>query len=197
MKGRATNGLEEPWKRCVARLRAELGEEVFASWFGRLSLESVANRQARFTVPTRFLKSWIESHYLDRIRAALNSEIGDIADIVVAVRSSTCTPGTGVPLVHDGAHEPRQAEFSLPPPQETAPAWRAPARRDEAASAQDSLSGSPLDRRLTFATFLVGRSNQLAYAAARRVVEAKAGQAPVFSPLYIHAAVGLGKTHLL
>ena len=198
MKGRPIESLAEPWKRCVARLRAELGEEVFASWFGRLSLESVANRQARFTVPTRFLKSWIESHYLERIRAALNSEIGDIADLVVAVRSSTCAPGTGVALVHGGAHEPRQAEFTLPPPQETPPAaWRGPARRDEAASAHDQLSGSPLDRRLTFATFLVGRSNQLAYAAARRVVEAKAGQAPVFSPLYIHAAVGLGKTHLL
>jgi chromosomal replication initiator protein len=192
------NSLEEPWKRCGARLRAELGEDVFTSWFGRLDLESVANRQARFTVPTRFLKSWIESHYLDRIRAALNSEIGDIAELVVAVRSSTAPgPAASAPPAHDGVHEPRQAEFVASPPQEPTAAWRAPARRDEAAGAQDSLSGSPLDRRLTFATFLVGRSNQLAYAAARRVTEAKAGRMPVFSPLYIHAAVGLGKTHLL
>jgi chromosomal replication initiator protein len=193
-KGRTMNGLEEPWKRCGVRLRAELGEDVFTSWFGRLELESIANRQARFTVPTRFLKSWIESHYLDRIRAALNSEIGDIADLAIAVRSSTCAPGAGAPLANYGAHEPRQAEFAHAP----APlaAARAPARRDEAL-AHEALSGSPLDRRLTFATFLVGRSNQLAYAAARRVTEAKAGQMPAFSPLYIHAAVGLGKTHLL
>src|SRR5438270_10319544 len=45
-KGRAMNGLEEPWKRCGARLRAELGEAVFSSWFGRLDLESIANHQA-------------------------------------------------------------------------------------------------------------------------------------------------------
>ena len=192
------DSLEEPWKRCGARLRAELGEDVFVSWFGRLCLESVTNRQARFTVPTRFLKSWIESHYLDRIRAALNSEIGDVAELTIVVRSSTCAagPADGAPPAHDGAREPRQAEFSLPPPSQAA-GWRTPARRDEAALAQDSLAGSPLDRRLTFATFLVGRSNQLAYAAARRIVEAKAGQAPAFSPLYVHAAVGLGKTHLL
>jgi chromosomal replication initiator protein len=197
-KGRAMNGLEEPWKRCGARLRAELGEAVFSSWFGRLDLESIANRQARFTVPTRFLKSWIESHYLDRIRAALNSEIGDIAELVVAVRSSTAPApmvAAGRPAV-DGVREPRQADFVSSPPNDTAAA-RPPARRDEGAPAQDSLAGSPLDRRLTFATFLVGRSNQLAYAAARRVTEAKAGKLPVFSPLYIHSAVGLGKTHLL
>ena len=61
----------------------------------------------------------------------------------------------------------------------------------------EPLASSPLDRRLTFASFLVGRSNQLAYSAAQRVVEDRAGQAPAFSPLYVHSAVGLGKTHLL
>ena len=35
-RGRAMTGLEEPWKRCAARLRAELGEDIFTSWFGRL-----------------------------------------------------------------------------------------------------------------------------------------------------------------
>ena len=44
-------------------------------------------------MPTRFLKSWIESHYLDRILAALNSEIGGIADLTIAVRSSTRATG--------------------------------------------------------------------------------------------------------
>ena len=61
----------------------------------------------------------------------------------------------------------------------------------------EALAGSPLDRRLNLPSFLVGRANQLAYSAAQRVVEARAGKPPAFSPLYIHAAVGLGKTHLL
>ena len=46
-----------PWRRCCERLRAELGEDIFNSWFGRLELESVAGGQARLSVPTRFLKS--------------------------------------------------------------------------------------------------------------------------------------------
>ncbi len=57
--------------------------------------------------------------------------------------------------------------------------------------------GSPLDRRLTFLTFQIGRSNQLAYTVARKVAENAAGSPPAFRPLYVHSAVGLGKTHLL
>ena len=61
----------------------------------------------------------------------------------------------------------------------------------------DGIQGSPLDRRLTFASFLLGRSNALAHAAAERVSRIEAGAAPLYNPLYIHSAVGLGKTHLL
>jgi chromosomal replication initiator protein len=197
--GRQMNSLVEAWKRCCARLRAELGEDIFTSWFGRLELETAADGRACFTVPTRFLKSWIESHYVDRILAALNSEIGGIADLTIAVRSSTRGPACGASPAptHDSLREPRPAEYSAAPLQEAAAGSRGIARRADATPAQDSLAGSPLDRRLTFQTFLVGRSNQLAYAAARRVTETKTGQMPAFSPLYIHAAVGLGKTHLL
>lgn len=59
------------------------------------------------------------------------------------------------------------------------------------------LNGSPLDPRLTFASFVIGRSNTLAHAAARQVAEGRRGDPVMFNPLYIHAGVGLGKTHLL
>jgi chromosomal replication initiator protein len=61
----------------------------------------------------------------------------------------------------------------------------------------DALGGSPLDPRLTFDTFVVGRSNTLAHAAAKQVAQGRRGDAVMFNPLYIHAGVGLGKTHLL
>jgi chromosomal replication initiator protein len=64
-------------------------------------------------------------------------------------------------------------------------------------NAHESLGGSPLDPRLTFDTFVVGRSNTLAHAAAKQVAVARRGDAVLFNPLYIHAGVGLGKTHLL
>jgi chromosomal replication initiator protein len=59
------------------------------------------------------------------------------------------------------------------------------------------MGGSPLDPRLTFLRFMVGRSNTLAHAAARQVAEGRRGESVMFNPLYIHAGVGLGKTHLL
>ena len=65
------------------------------------------------------------------------------------------------------------------------------------ASVHEALGGSPLDARLSFDTFVVGRSNTLAQAAAKQVAVAKRGDAVMFNPLYIHAGVGLGKTHLL
>lgn len=85
-------GAAETWGRVKRRLRAELGEDVFASWFGRLELEAVAEGRARLTVPTRFLKSWIESHYLDRVLAVYRSENPEVEGIAVGVRGSPPPP---------------------------------------------------------------------------------------------------------
>src|SRR5205807_3193959 len=64
-------------------------------------------------------------------------------------------------------------------------------------AAHEALGGSPLDPRLTFETFVVGRSNTLAHAAAKQVAQGRRGDPVMFNPLYIHSGVGLGKTHLL
>ena len=57
----------ELWGRISRRLRAELGEEVFTSWFGRLELDGIADGAAQLSVPPKFLKSWIQSHYQERM----------------------------------------------------------------------------------------------------------------------------------
>jgi chromosomal replication initiator protein len=64
-------------------------------------------------------------------------------------------------------------------------------------AAHEASGGSPLDPRLTFDTFMIGRSNTLSHAAAKQVASARRGDLVMFNPLYIHAGVGLGKTHLL
>jgi len=193
------DNIEEAWRRCRTRLRAELGEDVFTSWFGRLELEAIVKKNVRFTVPTRFLKSWIESHYLDRIRAVLTGELGEISGMSIAVRSSTRSANPAADTQDErrpGVSETRQAKFTTGPLDAEA-GGRAASPKNEGAAAREPLAGSPLDRRLTFTTFVHGRSNQLAFSAAQRVAEALPGQAPAFSPLYVHASVGLGKTHLL
>jgi chromosomal replication initiator protein len=50
------------WSRVKGRLRAEIGEDVFSSWFARMDLEALEEGTVRLSVPTRFLKSWIQSH---------------------------------------------------------------------------------------------------------------------------------------
>jgi chromosomal replication initiator protein len=192
MAGSGMASLAQSWRRCCERLRAELGEDIFSSWFGRIELEAVSGGQARLSVPTRFLKSWIDTHYLGQITAALSAEVGPVARIVVSVRSSTRPEAqTKAENCALGASKAAAVEQGR-----SAPAVVRMPGRSTVPSTGETLVGSPLDRRLTFSTFQVGRSNQLAFSAAQRVAEHRTGER-TFSPLYVHAAVGLGKTHLL
>ncbi len=190
--------LQQSWGRCCERLRAELGEDIFNSWFGRLDLESVAGGQARLSVPTRFLKSWIDTHYLGHITSALAVEFGALARIAVVVRSSTRvepqTAGAAVCALPATARPPAAPAGGEAHGAQTA---RRGTTNSPPHAVAEALVGSPLDRRLTFATFQVGRSNQLAFTAAQRVADDVGGAASSFCPLFIHSAVGLGKTHLL
>jgi chromosomal replication initiator protein len=192
--------LAESWRRCCKRLCAELGEDVFSSWFGRVTMESLEGGHAHFSVPTRFLKSWIESHYHERILSALGAEVGGVASISISVRSAAAAPGlqAAPATVHACAPKAidpaRVGAFHAPA---AAYAARGAARAEVVGQRVEAVEGSPLDRRLTFASFLVGRPNQLAFSAAQRVADGRVGEPPAFSPLYVHAAVGLGKTHLL
>jgi chromosomal replication initiator protein len=76
-------GKGEAWMRIRRRLRAELGEEVFSSWFGCLELDALSDQDVYLSVPTKFLKSWIQSHYVDRILPALASEFPEIKRVSI------------------------------------------------------------------------------------------------------------------
>jgi chromosomal replication initiator protein len=58
---------QERWQRVKSRLRSELGDDVFTSWFGRMELEAAEKGVIRLSVPTRFLRNWIQSHYSERV----------------------------------------------------------------------------------------------------------------------------------
>jgi len=168
------------------------------SWFGGLKLEAIVAGRATFTISTKFLKSWVEAHYQEKILAALNGEIGGVAAMHVGVRSSGCVK----PVAQDDCDVKSPVEEAAPvavkPFLATEPS--APRRtgfKNEGRNVLETLCGSPLDRRLTFSSFLVGRANQLAFNAAQRIVDSDPGGSPAFNPLFVHASVGLGKTHLL
>ncbi|KAF2989510.1 chromosomal replication initiator protein DnaA [Methylocystis sp. MJC1] len=194
---------QKRWEGVRQRLRAELGDAVYSSWFTRLELDRLTGQTIYLSVPTKFLKSWVQSHYASRIKARVSNEFESVEHVVIDVRSSARKAKLRDGAGESDAHTPHLAEKPQTPyviaaePIETPAAQRRPARPVAPRGENDSFVGSPLDRRLSFSTFLVGPSNQLAYAAACRVADARPGDTPMFNPLYAHAAVGLGKTHLL
>jgi chromosomal replication initiator protein len=182
---------QERWLRVKEKLRAEVGEDIFQSWFARMDLERIEVNTAHLSVPTRFLKSWIQSHYTDRVLACWQGENTDIQKIDVAVRSAmirTAPPKVKPPEIMEPHRDLRIGRLDL---------GELRAVYAPVSTGHDALGGSPLDLRLTFESFVIGRSNTLAHAAAKQVALARRGEPVMFNPLYIHAGVGLGKTHLL
>ena len=179
------------WPRVKERLRVEVGDDVYSSWFARMELDGIDSDTVKLSVPTRFLKSWIQSHYAEKLLACWQAEQPTIARIELTMRSSvirTLPPKpkpVEPPATQRDWHEARATGGGLRG--QVAPV----------SAMHDALGGSPLDPRLTFDTFVVGRSNTLAHAAAKQVAQGRRGDPVMFNPLYIHAGVGLGKTHLL
>ncbi|MGO8656087.1 DnaA N-terminal domain-containing protein, partial [Rhizobium ruizarguesonis] len=77
------------FERVSARLKAQVGQDVYASWFARLKLHSVSKSVVRLSVPTTFLKSWINNRYLDLITGLFQAEDPEILKIEVLVRTAT------------------------------------------------------------------------------------------------------------
>ncbi|MFN5722107.1 MAG: DnaA ATPase domain-containing protein, partial [Bradyrhizobium sp.] len=186
-----TNTEQDRWSRVKGRLRTSVGEDVYTSWFARMDLESVHDESVHLSVPTRFLKSWIQAHYADRVLTCWQAEMPEVHRIDLTVRSAIRAMAPAKEAV--APVEMRRVERTDGRPARHG--WPTPARSQP--SAVRARGGSPLDPRLTFASFVVGRSNTLAHAAARQVAEGRRGDPVMFNPLYIHAGVGLGKTHLL
>jgi chromosomal replication initiator protein len=181
---------QDLWNRVRERLKSNVGDDIFNSWFARMELEAIEGDTVRHSVPTRFLKSWVQSHYADRLLACWQEELSTITRLELTVRSAVLKPlppKAKAPAVAPPVNDRREFKTGVEMPKAAAPI----------SAVHDALGGSPLDPRLSFETFVVGRSNTLAHAAAKQVAQGRRGDAVMFNPLYIHAGVGLGKTHLL
>lgn len=159
------------WKKVYGDMRGEFGEAIFRSWLKPLTLQAFYHGTMEVSVPTRFMRDWIQNHYSDRILAMCseaNEEIKRLQIVVVQNAIIDDVPATTVETKSTQANQNLQSEL-------------------------DEIS-SPLDERFTFDSFVVGKPNALAHAAARRVVESISIP---FNPLFIYGGVGLGKTHLM
>lgn len=178
-------GESELFQRVRARLRAQVGEDAFSSWFARLELEEVVDDKAHLSIPTRFLCSWIQSNYADKILDIFKSERPDIGRLHFTVRVN----GQARPRLE------KPAEPVAEPETEPMPATKP--HRDVSAPKGDALSGSALDPKMTFENFVPGASNEIALGIAKQVASAALNGTVSFNPVYIHSTVGLGKSHLL
>ena len=163
------------WKSVYNKMREEFGEGVYRSWLKPMQLQAYYEGTMEISVPTRFMRDWIQSHYLDQILKLLKTENSDITRLqfVVSVQSQIQTP-----------EETKDIPLNALANQNKKPSQ----------DADEEPLSAPLDPRFTFDTFVVGEPNAFAHAACRRVIEA---EGTPFNPLYIYGSVGLGKTHLM
>ena len=167
------SGLAASWTRVRNRLRSEYGEVAFENWLNRLDVADFSGDSLVLSAPSRFMRDWVAPRYGDRIRALWRLEDPSVRTVDIVV-------GEGSTL-----------SFQQTPPRERAPA-RSADRPDR--PIQEEAVVALLDPKLTFGNFVVGKPNEFAHAAARRVSESD--DAP-FNPLFIYGGVGLGKTHLM
>lgn len=167
-----TAEISQAWKAVYKQFRGEFGEAVFRSWLKPLSLQAYYHGTLEVSVPTRFMKDWIQTNYAPRILEMAIEKNAEISRLEIVVIQKS--------LPMDDVEEA----------EETSPATKANAN----ALAEEVELSSPLDQRFKFENFVVGQSNALSHAAALRLVESNAMP---FNPLFIYGGVGLGKTHLM
>ncbi|MEZ5870045.1 MAG: chromosomal replication initiator protein DnaA [Defluviimonas denitrificans] len=163
---------EDSWGIVRKQLLKTVGENNFASWIEPLTVLDFDEGILRFLVPTKFMRDWVSRNFADTI-------LNQFRQNKVAVERVE---------FHVAAPEARPTPAARPATRAARPA--APQR----ASDDAELPGAPLDSRFTFDSFVVGKPNELAHAAARRVAE---GGPVTFNPLFLYGGVGLGKTHLM
>ena len=158
------------WMRVRGRLQAEFGEAAYRSWLKPMVLQSLDEGVIVIGVPTDFMRDWIEAQYASRLKDLW-------ADENHSVRSVKIVTGAAV--------------------------GKSPQVRQEVPVSSRAVGGNgitleelsaSLDSRYTFDTFVTGKPNELAFAAARRVAESSE---VTFNPLFLYGGVGLGKTHLM
>jgi chromosomal replication initiator protein len=182
--GGIPQGSAGDWAKVLGRLKEQVGETAYRSWFRSMTVERIAGGEGVIGLPTHFLCKWVATHYGDRLLALWRAENQTVTRIsfiveprIAAQRGSQSQP-----------HTPAKPPSGNPEP------GAAPEIGDE----KGQLTAL-LDPRFTFENFITGTPNELAHAAARRVAEASVGpvQAVPFNPLFLYGGVGLGKTHLM
>ena len=185
------NSVQDQWGQICSQLKNEVGETAFESWLKPLSLGSFSDGVMNICVPTRFMRNWVITHYSDRIHKIWekkNPAIKNINFVVQATRDEAPS------LYNPTCRSLLKKISSTPAPQNIYQSGiNSLVANSNDGALNDSLS-VPLNPQYTFDNFVVGKTNEFAYAAARKVAESRNIS---FNPLFLYSGVGLGKTHLM
>ena len=169
-------GMINSWSKIRLKLKSRLGINIFKNWIESLELVKIEKKSAIFNVPNSFIANWIDRNYRETIIETFKNEEIFIDDILFEFKNKNSLPFSNeknIPKTRD------KNLYNI---------------KNSLDNNNIELPSSPLDKRFTFERFVVGKPNELAHAAAKRVSEI----GPVtFNPLFLYGGVGLGKTHLM
>jgi len=155
-----------------SRLHAEIGDTAFRTWIQPVEAVAYQGGTLEIAAPTRFIRDWVRTHYADRIRALFAQHYDGCTRVECKVDAAA------VPAARNTAAQPYEPVVTA----------------NENADMPVEEISSALDARFTFDNFVVGPTNELAFAAAQRLAK---GENVNFNPLFLQGGVGLGKTHLM
>ncbi len=163
---------ESSWTRVCNKFQKEFGTEAYTTWLGQLGYNGLDGGTVELTAPTKFVRDWIQRNYGTRLMDFFHAEDARVKSLSIRLAAKGAVPATPAQAIN------RTSEQAGP---------------DTSASTADDEKAA-LDPKYTFDSFVVGKSNELAYAAAKRIAESDEVS---FNPLFLHGGVGLGKTHLM
>ena len=161
-------GIDVSWSKITSELKKSLDKDTFQNWIKPIYFESHIDTSLTLSVPTRFLRDWIIKNYASVIKKAYMDQGHSIDKLAIIVKENNNRIIPGTEVIYEDKDDDEDTYY-------------------------DDIS-APLDPKFTFDNFIVGKPNELAYAAAQRVAQSEVVS---FNPLFLYGGVGLGKTHLM
>ena len=161
-------GIDVSWSKIASELKKSLDKDTFQNWIKPIYFESLIDTSLTLSVPTRFLRDWIIKNYASVIKKAYMDQGHSIDKLAILVKENNNRIIPGTEVIYEDKDDDEDTYY-------------------------DDIS-APLDPKFTFDNFIVGKPNELAYAAAQRVAQSEVVS---FNPLFLYGGVGLGKTHLM
>lgn len=192
----------DAWDRISDKLRQAYGDAVFKSWLKPLEFAGISGGKVMLLAPTRFMRDWIQNNYVETIKRLWQHEQSGVlgVELVVQPRMRDAQPAHLSLAKDEPAVQPaaviKHEELVAVQPAAPAPKHQFSSISMEASAEDLMRMSATLDPRFTFDNFVVGKPNELAFAASKRVAESPAVVMGC-NPLFLYGGVGLGKTHLM